>query len=367
MTDARRMSAATRMAVMWLPVSPWIAVWTRAVITPAARRAGAATAGCVLVAAVIFGPTAMHPSDLTGLALHFPGVGIVLTAIWLLMFVPTARIIVRAQPAAYLRSLPGDPRAARLVAAGALIWLQLPWLTLWILGEGWLGLAVVIAVTLVIVALASWRPPQVRTRIPAWRGAAQALRGIHLRALRRRAGDALVRGAGLAVLAGMAAGLLVRNNHLSGESAGVFGAGIIAIVSIPAQVAPAMVTLGAFRETTWVVQAFGISPAARIGALIATVATVHLVAAVIAIAAATVIAGVHAWLPPLALGTALSTALAEVRTILRHEDSPTIAVRIVVGAITAVAIAVVCLALLDATGVLAALAIASFAVLVAAS
>jgi hypothetical protein len=291
----------------------------------------------------------------------------VLTAIWLLLFVPSARIIVRAQPAAYLTSLPGDPRAARVVAAAALVWLQLPWIVLWIAGAGGLGVAVIAATTALTIALARFRPPPVRTQIPAWRRAGQALRGIHLRALRRRAGDALIRGAGLSVLAGLAAGLLIRNNHLEGESAGVFGAGVIAVALIPAQIGPALVTLGAYRETAWIVQAFGIAPAARIGALVATVAGVHLGAAAIAVIAATVVAGVHPWLPVTALGTAVGTALAEARTILTHETSPTIATRVVVGAIVAVAIAVLCLALLDATGVLAILAIGSFAILAAAS
>jgi hypothetical protein len=355
------------MTAMKLPVSPWLSVWTRAVVAPASRRAAAAWAGCTIVGAVVFGRAAMRPSDLTGLALHVPGVGLVLTAIWLLLFVPSARIIVRAQPAAYLTSLPGDPRAARLVAAASLIWLQLPWIVLWIVGEGWLGVVVIAATTALIIALARWRPPTTRTRIPAWRHAGQALRGIHLRALRRRAGDALVRGAGLSVLAGMAAGLLIRNNHLGGESAGVFGAGVIAVALIPAQVGPALVTLGAYRETSWIVQAFGIAPAARIGALIATIAGVHLGTAAIAVSAAAVVAGVHPWLPVIALGTALGTAFAEARTVLTHEASPTIATRVVVGAVVAAAIAVVCLSLLGAAGALAILASGSFAILAAAS
>jgi hypothetical protein len=99
----------------------WLGVWTRVVVVPAWRRALAAWLGLAIVAAVVFGPTAMHPSDLTGLALHDPGVGLALGVTWLLVFVPTARVIVRAAPAAYLGSLPGDPRAARLVAAGALV------------------------------------------------------------------------------------------------------------------------------------------------------------------------------------------------------------------------------------------------------
>ncbi|MEO7734484.1 MAG: hypothetical protein ABIY55_26245, partial [Kofleriaceae bacterium] len=121
----------------------WIEVWTRAVVVPAWRRALAAWIGCAIVAAVIFGPTAMHPADLTGLALDDPGVGVVLGATWLLIFVPTARTIVRAAPAAFLYSLPGDPRAAWAIGAVALVGLQLPWVALWIIGDGVRGLAVI--------------------------------------------------------------------------------------------------------------------------------------------------------------------------------------------------------------------------------
>src|ERR1041384_2882977 len=103
----------------------WAGVWIRAVIVPASQRAEAAMLGCGIVAAVVFGPTAMRPADLTGLALHVPAFGAVLAVTWLLVFVPTARMIVRAAPAAYLESLPGNPRAVRAVAAASLIVLQL--------------------------------------------------------------------------------------------------------------------------------------------------------------------------------------------------------------------------------------------------
>src|ERR1043166_4600490 len=109
--------ARSRMTLAGQPKAPefrWIAAWTRAVVVPAARRAGAIWLGCAIVAAVVFGPTAMQPADLTGLALHDPGVGAVLGATWLLVFVPTARLIVRPRTA-YLASLPGNPRAARAI------------------------------------------------------------------------------------------------------------------------------------------------------------------------------------------------------------------------------------------------------------
>lgn len=332
-------------------------------VGPAWRRAVAAWIGCGIVAAVLFGPTAMRPSDLTGLALHDPGVGAVLGATWLLVFVPTARVLVRAAPAHYLYSLPGSPRGARIVAAAALLGLQLPWLALWTIGEHLLGLAIVLAMTGVIVGLARWRPPAPRARVPAWRTDGQALRAIHLRALGRRAGDALVRGAGLAVLAGAAAGLLVRNNQLDGEAAGVLGASIIAIVLIPAQVGAALVTLGAYRETAWIAASVGIAPRTRITALVAAIAVVHLAAAGIAVGAAMAVSGPSPWLALLAAAVALASSLAEARAIVAHEASPSAAARIVVGAIVIAAVAVVCLAVLDAPGALAILAIGAFSLL----
>lgn len=341
----------------------WLEVWTRAVVVPAWRRVVAAWLGCGMVAGVVFGPTAMRASDLTELALHEPGVGLVLATTWLLVFLPTARLIVRAAPATYLYSLPGDRRAALLVAGAALIGLQLPWLALWTLGDGVRGFAIVLATTALIAGLARWRPPPGHVRFPAWRSDGAALRAIHVRALRRRAGDALLRGAGLSVLAGAAAGLMVRNNQFTGEHAGVIGASIIAIVLVPAQIGPALVTLGAYRETTWLADTLGIARRTRIGALVCAVAIVHLAAAALAVIAATLIAGVTPWLAILAPGIALGSALGEARAMIAGEASPTVAVRVVVAAIVVAAAAVVCLSLFDAAGAIAILAIGAFAVL----
>lgn len=305
----------------------------------------------------------MQPADLTGLALADPAVGAVLGATWMLIFVPTARMIVRAAPAAYLHSLPGDRRAAWAVAAAALVGLQVPWVLLWILGEGPRGLVVIGVTTMATVALACWRPPSLHGGVPAWRTGGQALRGIHLRALRRRAGDALVRGAGLAVLAGAAAGLLIRNNQLTGEPAGVLGASIIAVVLVPAQLGAALVTLGAHRETAWLAQAFGLAHGTRVAALVAAITLVHVAAAVLAVLAALVIAGANAWLPILALTVALGTALGEARAMLAHEASAAIAARVVTGGILVAALAVLCLGTLGAAGALALLAIGATALL----
>ena len=113
----------------------WLEVWTRAVVVPAGRRAAAAWVGCGIVGAVLFGPTGIHPRDVTALARHHAGVAAVLAVTWVLVFVPTARVLVRGEGAAYLRALPGPVGAARALAAVALVGLQLPWLALWVIGE----------------------------------------------------------------------------------------------------------------------------------------------------------------------------------------------------------------------------------------
>jgi len=341
----------------------WLVVWTRAVVGPAVRRADAAWLGCAIVAAVLFGPTGLRPSDLTGLALHDPGVGVVLGAIWLLVYLPIARCIVRATPGAYLRSLPGAPRGALAMSIAALIGLQLPWLALWVLGDGLRGFAIVVATTLLIVALAAWHPPVLNARPPAWRRPGQALRSVHLRALRRRAGDALMRGAGLAVLAGVAAGLPVRNNHLTGESAGVLGASLLAIVLVPAQLGVALVTLGAHRETAWLAASSGITPRTRVAALVYAIGTVNLAATAIGVTAAMIVAGAEPWLAAIAFGVAVGTTLGQARMMVASEASPSAPARVVVGTIAVVALAVVCLAVLGAAGTLAILALGTVALL----
>ena len=287
----------------------WLDVWTRAVIVPAGRRASAIWVGTAIVAAVIFGPTGMRPSDLTGLALHHPGVGATLAVTWMLIYAPTARMLLRADGAAFLRSLPGPRVAPFLLGVAALFGLQAPWVALWVIGEGFVGIAVIILVTLAITLLARWRPPRARAKWPNWRHPGAALRAIQLRALRRRAGDALVRGIGLAILAGATAGLFVRNNELHDAAASVMGAAVIAIVLVPAEVGVLLVILGAHRETAWLAGTSGC----------------------------------------VALGSALGCA----RMLLAAEELPSIASRTVVGSIVVAAYAIVCLGLFGIFGVAA--------------
>lgn len=340
----------------------WLGVWTRAVVVPAWRRGAATWVGCALVAAVIFGPTGMQPEDLTGLARHDVGVGAVLTAVWLLLFVPTARLIVRPNMR-YLDSLPGAPGAARLVGAAALVGLQLPWLSLWLAGDGASGLGAVAATTVIAAALARIELPPRRTRPPVWRTGVGALFAVHRRALWRRASDALLRGVGLSILAGGAAALLVRNNELTGAAAGTLGASVMAVMLVPAQLGAGLVALLTHRESAWLAQSSGISRQARIAALVYTVAAVHLGAAAIAVAVAIVVAGANASLAMIMAGVAVGTALGEVRAMLVHEASPTASARIVMGAVVAAAAAVLCLAVFGAAGAVAIVALGLAALL----
>lgn len=345
--------------------SGWLHVWTRAVVGPASRRAAAVWVGAAILGAVVFGPTGMQPRDLTGLALHAPGVGVVLGVIWLLVYLPIARVIIRADAAAYLRSLPGPRRGALLVGGAAIVAFQLPWLLLWGIGDGGRGLALVLAWTAVIVILARWRPPLARPRVPHWSTTGQALRGVHLRALRRRAGDALLRGTGLAVLAGGAAGLFVRNNHVVGADAAVLGASVIAIVLVPAQVGVLLVLVESHRQSAWLASSLGIARSARVSALAFAIAIVHVAATLLAVIAAALVTGADPTTLGLLAGTslvvALGSALGETRVLLGAEHASSIASRTVSGAVMVASVAVLCLGTLGLAGLLAILAAGALA------
>jgi hypothetical protein len=383
----------------------FLAVWSRAVIAPAWRRATAVWVGAGIAGAVIFGPTGMHPDELTRFALGVPAIGAILALTWLLVFLPTARLIVRADAGRYLRSLPGPRWSPLVVGTLALLGLQLPWLALWIAGDGLRGLAIVVALTAVIAMLAWWRPRFRATAMPRWTRGTQALRGVYVRALRRRASDALLRGTGLAILAGLASALLVRNNALTGRDAAVLGAAVISLVGIPGVTGALLPLLDAHRQTAWLASSLGLSPAARVGVLAIVVAVVYVVGALVALAATAlalswllvsapslapdsgvaVIADASmrtaplpvtiAWIGWVTLATAIASSMVATRAIVRagsarhardvatardgreDRDERGAAVRVVVGALVASALAVLCIGWLGVAGVGAAVAL----------
>jgi hypothetical protein len=341
-------------------VNPWLSVWSRAVIGPASRRAGGVWVGAVIVAAVIFGPTGMQPADLTGLALHVPAVAAVLALTWLLVYLPIARVIVRADAAAYLRSLPGANGRAALLGGLAIIGFQFPWLLLWTIGDGARGAALVGGWTIVIVLLARWRPMLAPPRTPVWTHDGQAMRGVHVRALRRRAADALLRGTGLALLAGGAAGLFVRNNGVVGADAAVLGTCVIAVVLVPAQVGVLLVLIESHRQSAWLAASLGIARGTRVVSLAFAIALVHLAATVLAVIAAALVIGPDAatfgLLALTSLVAAIGSALGETRALLGAEHLESVASRTVSGAVVVAAVVVLCLGTLGIAGLLAILA-----------
>jgi hypothetical protein len=331
-----------------LPRGPviWLRVWWRAVVTPAGRRAQGAWVGATIVGAIVFGPNGLPPHTLTDMAWHVPAVAAVLGMTWLLLFLPVARVLVRADGARYLYALPGPRRMSRLVAAGVMVALQAPWLALWILGDGARGALVVGAMSVAIAAIARWQPRPVRGRAPVWRGAGSALAAVYARALVRRAGDALVRGAGLAVLAGLAAGLIVRNNELTGLAAARAGAVTISVVLVPGWSGALLPLVDAHRATAWLAASLGIAEASRRAVLALMVAALYVTGAAIAsLATIAVVAPVTAGgIAAAAIIAALAGSFVATRGLVwadRSQVAP--GLRVVVGAIVASAVSVIAL------------------------
>jgi hypothetical protein len=240
----------------------WAAAWTRATVVPAGRRATPVWLGVAIVAGVLFGRNAMQPHDLTHAALGAPALAVGLAIAWLLLIAPVGRALFRSPGSDYLRALPA-PRGARwAIAAIAAVIAQAPWVLLWTLGEGAAAGAVAAAgaaiVTLVVGAAPGIAP---RGRVPAWRGRVRAAIGVHARGLVRTAGASLVRGAGLALLAGLAGGGIVRANALTGGDAVTYTAAITAaLVAIGLAGSIAAVADGE-RRLDWLARATGLGAA----------------------------------------------------------------------------------------------------------
>ncbi len=391
---------------------PLLRVWTRAVVVPAWRRAAAVWVGAGIVGGIVFGPTGMHPRDLTRLAIAVPAVGVALAITWLLVFVPAARLLVRAEGARFLRSLPGPRWSPIAIAVVAIVVLQLPWVALWVAGDGARGIAIVVGWTAVIASVAAWRPRVRSGRVPRWRGGGRALAGVYARAVRRRASDAIVRGVGMAVLGGMAAALVVRNNGLAGREAAALGAGTITILLVPGTVGVLLPIVDAQRQSAWLARTLGISPAKRTAVLAGVIAAVYAVAAIVALGAVAfaivvvlpalstegvgdaVRAGIAvdaarahagatlAWIGGTSVVSAIGAALITTRAVIRAGDGERVvdaelsrderdergaAIRVVAGALVGAAIAVVALGWFGVAGAGAALALGACAVLTARS
>ena len=369
----------------------WLQVWKRAVIAPAYRRAGAGWVGSAIASAFIFGGNGMAPGDVTGLALNTPGVALILAITWLLLYLPTARMLLRPDGAAYLASLPAPPITPRALTLGALVAFQLPWLLLWLVGEHARGIAIVVGWTVIIAAIASWRPRSRTHRAPRWSSGLRALTAIYARALARRASDALLRGAGLAVLAGLLGGLILRNNAASAQHAAIVATGAIAIALVPGWAGVLLPLVETRRRAAWLALSLGISKPARVLALLLVIATVHIATIALAVMASTVVATAAGPIKPtgttddpvvidmahqtaslpdflllavVALGCALGAACLSTRAVLHADvaasddprDTPRrgpAAARVVVGAIGAAAAVVLALATLGAVGALA--------------
>jgi len=343
----------------------WLAVWNRTVIVPATRRAMPVWIGAGITAAVIFGGTGMHPHDLTQLALHAPVVAGGLAVTWLLLFVPTARLLVRDDATRYLRSLPHAPWPPRVLATVAIILLQLPWLALWLVGEHVLGLTLAAAWTPVIAVVALWRGRVPRVGSRSWGGPARALLRVYVRALRRRASDAVIRATGLALLAGATAGLFVRNNQLEAAEASVLATAVIAVVLVPGWVGCLLPLVEAHRASAWLAQSLGIGARTRVAVLAMAIFGVYVMAMGIAVGAAALVLGdlaTAAWLAALGIPTGAALALLASRAVIWAERSDSVAARTVIGSIVASAIAVLLLGWLGAPGVVALVAIAVLAI-----
>ena len=340
----------------------WMSVWTRAVIVPAVKRAIGVWAGVLLGAAIIGGGNGLYPHDITTIALNIPLAGIALAVTWVLLFVPVARILIKQPSASYLRSLPG-PRVLPIVVAGAaIVVLQAPWIAVWVVGAGLRGAIVVAGFTLPIVAIAAYPATPPRARHPHWRSLSGALASIYVRALVRRAGHALVRGVGLAIVAGGVGGLMARNNALVGSAAAALASAAIAIVLIPGWAGALLPLVDVHRDSAWIAASLGASERTRITVLATAVGVVYVAGGVVAAITAAIIAGPSPYFA-LVVVAAAGTSLVTTRGLVWAERTAdkTFA-RAVIAATLASAACVLAIGLLGAAGIGAIVAAGALAI-----
>lgn len=111
-------------------------VLLRSAGVPALRRVIPLYLGMFTVAAVVFGPTGMHPTTVTEGVRHSWHFRVVLWTAWLLSTAPATRALLRADTLDYVRWLPVRPLHIHAVLGLLLLALQTPWMMLFAVGGG---------------------------------------------------------------------------------------------------------------------------------------------------------------------------------------------------------------------------------------
>lgn len=268
--------------------------------------------GVLVVASVIFGPTGMRAAEVTHAMRASIPVAIALWAGWLVLSLPVARLALTPPGATYLRWLPAPRALFGLVAAAATMLVELPWVLLFLRGEGvssalTAALAVLAAhallvassfrakefVAALLLAVAVFAP--VMPALPASLAAASlavscaikkapeipagvqrgvlgktpvgALAAAHVLAVIRKEPASLGRSVVLAVLAALAFPLAARGYDLETDaslSGLVLG---LSAASLPTGLsAVAAAVMRSERAAAWLCDATGLSPKARAGA-----------------------------------------------------------------------------------------------------
>jgi hypothetical protein len=270
--------------------SLWVRAWLRAVSLPAWRRAAAVWAALAIIAGIVMGPTGLMPRDVVELLSLQLGAALLLGGLWLALLHPVARILVRAEAALFLRSLPAPPIAPALPLL-SLLGMQLPPPLLFAAGgRPALGALVWLGLTAASYALAHLSLPRRAPQPLAWRGPLHGLGAIL--ASRLFLDDALLRALAFAGIGGVGAGLMIRNNQLLGGAASTLGLGTLIMLGTPAWAAVTQPLAVAHRRL-WPLCASTGMPA---GIWVAALAGVLGAVMAVLFAAASIIAGLIAGL-----------------------------------------------------------------------
>lgn len=283
---------------------------------PAVRRAIPLYLGLLAIAAVLFGPTGMHPTTVTEGARHAPTFRLILWVAWLLSAAPATRAVLREDALDYIRWLPLSTAHICAVLGGLLLAIQTPWVLLFAVGGGaeqalaalWFaaGIHAVIAIRprgnterglqiavlsasglilaitpayahalvglglwLVAVPMAWRRAPERHVHRGSMRilpGKALALAQCHLAGVWRRQPGMLVRAIIITALAAGATWLLARANQPNIDQLASFSAVVLTVGFAVAVVGIVRSASEAEQALTWVVDSAGIPPGVRVAA-----------------------------------------------------------------------------------------------------